>query len=117
MDSLKRIAIWAVIGTAALVAFIWWNDTSKKNEQESAARAQARKERTTRLLKTTKAETRVFDMPQGQLLVIDMPLPAAWAPEDFPMVETKRCMVWRDMETRSSAISCENDSDLRHQGE
>ncbi len=117
MVSLKRIAIWAVIGALALTAFAWWNDTSKKNEQEAAARAQLRKERATRLLNTIKADTRVFDMAQGQLLVIDMPLPAAWAPEDFPIVETKRCMVWRDMETRTSAISCENDSDLRHQGE
>lgn len=117
MDSLKRIAIWAVIGTLALTAFVLWANTAKKNEQEAAARAQARKERATRLLHTSKAETRVFDMPQGQLLVIDMPLPAAWAPEDFPIVETKRCMVWRDMETRTSAISCENDSELRHQGE
>ena len=72
MESLKRIAIWAVIGTAALVAFIWWNDTSRKKEQESAARAQARKERAAHLLNSTKAETRVFDMQQGQLLVIDI---------------------------------------------
>ena len=113
MQSIKRIAIWAVIGTAALVELVWWNHTSKKSEQESAARAQARKERATRLLNTAKAETRVFDTQQGQLLVIDVPLPAAWAPEDFPMVETKRCMVWRDLETRTSAISCEADSDLR----
>lgn len=117
MDSLKRIAIWAVIGTLALAAFVWWTNTSKKNEQEAAARAQARKERATRLLNTAKAETRVFDTQHGQLLVIDVPLPATWAPEDFPMVETKRCMVWRDMETRTSAISCDNDSDLRYQGE
>ena len=74
MDSLKRIAIWAVIGTLARTAFVWWANTAKKNEQEAAARAQARKERATRLLHTSKAETRVFDMPQGQLLVIDMPL-------------------------------------------
>ncbi len=113
MQSIKRIAIWAVISTTALAAFIWWNDTAREKEQESAARAQARKERAEHLLNTSKAETRVFDMPQGQLLVIDMPLPAAWAPDDFPMVETKRCMVWRDLETRTSAISCEADGDLR----
>ncbi|PIW37525.1 MAG: hypothetical protein COZ79_02070 [Hydrogenophilales bacterium CG_4_8_14_3_um_filter_62_83] len=112
MESFKRITIWVVVGTLALVAFVWWNHTLKKNEQEAAARAQARKERATRLLNTAKAETRVFDTQQGQLLVIDMPLPAAWAPENFPMVETKRCMVWRDLETRTSAISCEADSDL-----
>lgn len=117
MDSLKRISTWAIIGMLALAAFVWWQNTSKKNEQEAAVRAQARKERATRLLNTAKAETRVFDTQQGQLLVIDVPLPSAWAPEAFPMVETKRCMVWRDMETRTSAISCENDSDLRHQGE
>ena len=113
MNSLKRIAIWAVIGTVVLLAFLWWNDTSRKKEQESAARAQARKERAAHLLNSAKAETRVFDMQQGQLLVIDMPLPAAWAPADFPMVETKRCMVWRDLETRTSAISCEADGELR----
>lgn len=72
---LKRIAIWAVIGTGTLVAFIWWNGhVEVKKEQESAARAQARKERAAHLLNSTKAETRVFDMQQGQLLVIDMPL-------------------------------------------
>jgi hypothetical protein len=113
MNSLKRIAIWAVIGTAALVAFIWWNDTSRKNEQESAARAQARKERAAHLLNSTKAETRVFDMQQGKLLVVDVPVPAVWSSNEFPMMETKRCMVWRDLETRTSAISCEADGDLR----
>ena len=117
MESFKRIGMWVVLGMLALAAFVWWQNTSNKNEEEAVARAQARKERATRLLDTAKVETRVFDTQQGQLLVIDAPLPAAWAPEDFPMVETKRCMVWRDMETRTSAISCENDSDLRHQGE
>jgi hypothetical protein len=117
MKSLKRIGIWAAIGALALTVIFWWAHTSKKNEQEASARTQERKELVTRLLNTAKAETRIFDTQQGQLLVIDVPLPASWASEDFPMVETKRCMVWRDLETRTSAISCENDGDLRHQGE
>lgn len=110
--SLKRVITWTVIGSLALAVFVWWANTSKKNEQEVAARAQARKDRATHLLNTAKAETRVFDTQQGQLLVINVPLPAAWAPEDFPMVETKRCMVWRDTETRTSAISCESEGPL-----
>ncbi|MDP2784902.1 MAG: hypothetical protein Q8O38_09980 [Sulfurimicrobium sp.] len=113
MESFKKIAMWVVIGSLALAVFIWWSDTAKKNEREAAARAQTRKERAARLLNSAKAETRVFETQHGQLLVIDVPLPAAWAPEDFPMVESKRCMVWRDTETRTSAISCENDVDLR----
>lgn len=110
ISSLKRVTTWVIIGVLALAAFVWWQHTTKQNEQEAVARSQARKERATRLLNTAKAETRIFDTQQGQLLVIDVPLPSAWAPEAFPMVETKRCMVWRDLETRTSAISCENDS-------
>lgn len=96
------------VTTAAWVALIvgslaWW---AHSRSVENTRRTERHVD-----FKAASAAPRVreFQLPQGQMLVVDVPA----AHVSFPdLMETRRCFVWRDANGASSAISCEATPDI-----
>lgn len=88
------LAIVLAVGTAAGAwALIHQRDRAAQEKRAAAARHAS-----------AKPAVRQFDLPQGQILVVDVP---ATDLATGAFMERRRCFVWRDAAGPSSAISCE----------
>lgn len=57
----------------------------------------------------TGAKVTTHELPQGQLLVVDVKAPMPGIPE---LAEDRRCFVWREPQQMSSSISCDPRGEL-----
>jgi len=90
-----RVLFWASV---ILVGFAWIVHDNEKSRQKKAAHDRSR------LSTQTAPVIREHNFAQGQILVIDVPTPDQYG---SGLIETKRCFVWRDTLSTTSAISCD----------
>ena len=101
LRSLLLRSLQVAVGVIVVIGlcFAWWAYEHSQKQR----RMDLKLERSVKLFKA-EAYVRPYDLPQGQILVIDVPAADLNVPS---IVERRRCFVWRDGENNTSSMSCD----------